>query len=150
MLRDGPGLGGRGGRGTSRGGRGNGHTRFVRLDELENVTRDEANNREVAARSVETGSVFAAKHGQYFPFTTFRRLIAHTRLTFILFQSGVVPPPETSRGLETRARRDVPVRTAFPSHSGGHRSRLPILVPEGTTFYLSAGDCLSIHRPIHD
>ena len=28
--------------------------------------------------------------GKYFPFTTFRRLIAHTRLTFILFQSGVV------------------------------------------------------------
>jgi regulator of chromosome condensation len=26
--------------------------------------------------------------GKYFPFTTFRRLIAHTRLTFILFQSG--------------------------------------------------------------
>ena len=28
--------------------------------------------------------------GKYFPFTTFRQLIAHTRLTFILFQSGVV------------------------------------------------------------
>jgi DNA repair protein RadA/Sms len=28
--------------------------------------------------------------GKYFPFTTFRRLIAHTRLTFILFQSAVV------------------------------------------------------------
>ena len=26
--------------------------------------------------------------GKYFPFITFRRLIAHTRLTFILFQSG--------------------------------------------------------------
>jgi hypothetical protein len=26
--------------------------------------------------------------GKYFPITTFRRLIAHTRLTFILFQSG--------------------------------------------------------------
>ena len=26
--------------------------------------------------------------GKYFPFTTFRRLIAHIRLTFILFHSG--------------------------------------------------------------
>jgi hypothetical protein len=26
--------------------------------------------------------------GEYFPFTTFRRLIAHTRLTFIFLQSG--------------------------------------------------------------
>jgi Amt family ammonium transporter len=26
--------------------------------------------------------------GKYFPFTTFRRMIAHTRLTFILFLSG--------------------------------------------------------------
>ena len=29
--------------------------------------------------------------GKYFPITTFRRLIAHTRLTFILFQSGTNP-----------------------------------------------------------
>jgi hypothetical protein len=29
-----------------------------------------------------------AGRGKYFPFTTFRRLIAHTRLTFIYFQSG--------------------------------------------------------------
>jgi hypothetical protein len=26
--------------------------------------------------------------GKYFPFTTFRRLIAHTRLTFIFFNQG--------------------------------------------------------------
>ena len=31
----------------------------------------------------------AGKVGKYFPITTFRRLIAHTRLTFILFQSGL-------------------------------------------------------------
>jgi len=39
------------------------------------------------------GVVVGPVHNQqdickYFPFTTFRRLIAHTRLTFILFQSG--------------------------------------------------------------
>jgi|TARA_B110000238_G_scaffold16004_1_gene15637 hypothetical protein len=28
------------------------------------------------------------RFGKYFPFTTFRRLIAHTRLTFLFLQSG--------------------------------------------------------------
>ena len=36
--------------------------------------------------------------GKYFPFTTFRRLIAHTRLTFILFQSGGRPGRAHARG----------------------------------------------------
>jgi len=34
------------------------------------------------------GGCWGGRTGKYFPFTTFRRLIAHTRLTFIFLQSG--------------------------------------------------------------
>jgi hypothetical protein len=32
----------------------------------------------------------AAQRGEYFPITTFLRLIAHARLTFLFLQSGAV------------------------------------------------------------
>ena len=37
------------------------------------------------------------KNGKYFPPTTFRRLIAHTRLTFILFNQGIDLPNPTKK-----------------------------------------------------
>jgi hypothetical protein len=39
------------------------------------------------ADGVETASGAPASSGKYFPFTTFRRVFAHTRLTFLFFQS---------------------------------------------------------------
>ena len=52
--------------------------------------------------------------GKYFPFTTFRRLIAHTRLTFILFQSG-----PSRHGNHARPRR--------PGRRGRHRRVEPLV-----------------------
>ena len=47
-----------------------------------------ARKKRSAHRFLLTGATCCAL-GKYFPITTFRRLIAHTQLTFILFQSGL-------------------------------------------------------------
>ena len=47
-----------------------------------------ARKKRSAHRFLLTGATCCAL-GKYFPITTFRRLIAHTQLTFILFHSGL-------------------------------------------------------------
>jgi len=47
-----------------------------------------ARKKRSAHRFLLTGATCCAL-GRYFPITTFRRLIAHTQLTFILFHSGL-------------------------------------------------------------
>ena len=73
-----------------------------------------------ASRVLFAKSHLTCMEGKYFPFTTFRRLIAHTRLTFILFQSGalamaarhdtsgsVYPPPSADpRGFVEKLDRE--------------------------------------------
>ena len=55
--------------------------------------------------------------GKYFPFTTFRQLIAHTRLTFILFQSGGFDFG-SARDWENERREYHRAAAGFPSHRG--------------------------------
>jgi valyl-tRNA synthetase len=50
---------------------------------------------------------FGTGAGKYFPFTTFRRLIAHTRLTFILFQSVKITPAHDPNDFATGKRHDL-------------------------------------------